>query len=106
MRSQDSVHFSSQFAVGTALEDTVSSIRRLGHLPRSSETISLRALNSAFAKWRLVARAHSASPGPQRLLSPLGVSVVQHHSQLVEQVAKSAMSGIGRVTDETVMHKN
>ena len=46
-------------------------------------------------------RARSASPGLRRSLSPLGISVAQRRAQLIEQVAESAMSGVGRVVDET-----
>ena len=46
-------------------------------------------------------RARSASPGLRRSLSPLGLSVAQCRAQLAEQVAESAMSGVGCVADET-----
>ena len=48
-----------------------------------------------------MSRVCSASPGLPRSLSPLGVSVAQRHAQLAEHVAESAMSGVGRVVDET-----
>ena len=100
-RSQDSVHSSSQYAAGTALEDTASSVRHTGQLPGSSATLSPRAPNSAFERRRAMTRARSASPGLRRSLSPLGISVAQRRAQLTEQVAESAMSGVGRVADET-----
>ena len=86
---------------GNALEDTASSVRHTGQLPGSSATLSPRAPNSAFERRRTMTRAHSASPGLRRSLSPLGLSVAQRRAQLTEQVAESAMSGVGRVADET-----
>ena len=99
--SQDSVHSSSQYAAGTALEDTAPSVRQTGHLPGSSATLSSRAPNSAFERRRTMTRARSASLGLRRSLSPLGLSVAQRCAQLVEQVAESAMLGVGCVADET-----
>ena len=39
--------------------------------------------------------------GAAETIVALGISVVEHHAQLAEQVAKSAMSGAGRIADET-----
>ena len=64
-------------------------------------TLSPRAPNSAFERWRTMTRARSASLGLRRSLSPLGLSVVQHCAQLVEQVTENAMSDVGRMADET-----
>ena len=100
-RSQDSVHSSSQYAAGTALEDTASSVRHTGQLPGSSATLSPRAPYSAFEQQRAMTRACSTSPGLRRSLSPLGILVAQRHVQLAEQVAESAMSGVGCMADET-----
>ena len=101
-RSQDSVHSSSQFATGVALEDTASSVRQTGRLPGSSATQSSVAPNSAFARWRSPSRGRSTSPAPRRVASPLGVSVAQRRAKYAEQTAESAMSGVGRVAEETV----
>ena len=100
-RSQDSVHSSLQYAAGIALEDTALSVRHTGQLPGSSATLSSRAPNSAFERWRTMTRARSASPGLRRSLSPLGLSVANVVRSSAEQVAESAMSGVGRVADET-----
>ena len=100
-RSQDSVHASSQYAAGTALADTASSAHHIGRLPGSSSTISGRAPNIAYSWGMAAARARSASPGPRRSPSPLGVSVVHNGVQLVEQSTATAISGVGRVEEET-----
>ena len=47
------------------------------------------------------ARARSASPGLRRSPSPLGVSVAQCCARLAEQSAATAISGVGRVEEET-----
>ena len=99
-RSQDSVHSSSQYAARTALEDTASSVCNTGQFPGSSATLSPRVPNSAFERRRTMIRARSASLGLRRSLSPLGLLVAQHHAQLVEQVAESAMSGVERMAVE------
>ena len=71
-------------------------------LPGSSTTISPSvAPNSAYARRRSLSRARSASPGPRRVASPIGVSVAQRHTQMAERVAESAMSGVGQVADQT-----
>ena len=46
-----------------------------------------------------MSRGSSASPGPRRVASPLGVLVAQHRAQLAERTAESALSGIGQVID-------
>ena len=83
-----------------ALEDTASSARKKGHAGGSSTTQSLVAPNSAFARRRSLSRGSSASRGPRRTASPLGVSVAQHCAQLAERPAESALSGIGQVAEE------
>ena len=55
MRLHDVAHFSSQYTVGSMLEDTVSSVRHARRLLGSSTTISSVALNFAFAQlWWLI----------------------------------------------------
>ena len=100
-RSQDFVHSNSQYAAGTVLEDTASSVRHTGQLPGSLATLLPRAPNSAFERLRAMDQSTFRISGLRRSLSPLGISVVQRHAQLAEQVAESAMSGVGRVADET-----
>ena len=62
-RLQDSVHANSQFAVGTALLDTASSVRHDGRLPGGSSTVMSRAPNVTYLQGMVAARAHSTSPG-------------------------------------------
>ena len=99
--SQDCPHASSQHAVGAVFEDTTSSAYDKGHVPGSSATHSFVAPNSAFVQQCALSRGRSTSPGPQRALSPLGVSVAQRRAQLAERITESAMSRVGRVTEET-----
>ena len=98
--SRGSYHASSQQATGTATADTASSVHGGIVAFGSSATKSCVAPNSAFTRWSALARSHSVSPALRRSLSPLGVLVVQQCVQLAEQVAESAMSGVGRVADE------
>ena len=101
-RSQGSVHSSSQFATRAALEDIATSAQHPRILPGSSMTVSPSvAPNSAYARWRLLSRARSTSPGPRRVASPIGISVVQRRAQMVERVAESAMSGVAQVVGQT-----
>ena len=101
MRSQDSVHSSSQYVAGIALANIASSVRHTRQLLGSLATLLSRAPNSSFEQWCTMTRARSTSPGLRRSLSPLGILVVRCRAQLAEQVAKSAMLGVGRVADET-----
>ena len=48
-RSQDLVHANLQFAAGTALSDTSSSMRHAGRLPGGSSTIKSRVPNVAYS---------------------------------------------------------
>ena len=43
----------------------------------------------------------SISLGPQRTPSPVGVSIAQRHAQYAEQTTVSAISGVGRIAEET-----
>ena len=99
--SQDLVHANSQFVAGTALKDIASSIWHTGTLPGSSSTISTRAPNTAYTGRLALTQEHSASLGLRRSPLPLVLSVAQHCARLVEQIAASAMSSIGRIVDET-----
>ena len=84
------------------MEDTASSVRQPGMLPGSSTTISSSvAPNSAYAQRLSLTRGRSVSPRPRRIASPIGVSVVQRCTQMAEQIAESAFSGVGQVADET-----
>ena len=74
--------------------------RKKGHAGGSSATQSLVAPNSAFVRRRSLSRGRSASPGPRRTASPLGVSVAQRRVQLAERTAESALSGVGQVAEE------
>ena len=70
----------SEYAVGMALEDTTSSVRRAGTLPGSSSTISTRAPNTAYTQRSALTRAGSASSGLRRgLRRLLGFSLAQRH---------------------------
>ena len=79
-RSQDSVHASSQFAVDTALEDTVSSVHHAGRLPGSSPTSKrverqMLAYHAMECLQRLEHAPHLR--GLRRSPSPLGLSIAQ-----------------------------
>ena len=100
-RYQDSVHASSQFAAGTALLDTASSVRHARQLPDGSSTVTSRAPNVAYSRGMLAARAHSASLGLQRSPSPLGLLVAQQRARLAEQTASMAISSVGHVEAKT-----
>ena len=99
--SQDSVHASLQFAAGTALEDTASSAHHAGRLRGSSSTVSGRAPNAAYSRGVAAARARSASLGPRRSPSSLGLLVAQRRVHLAEQSVAMAISGVGCVEAET-----
>ena len=87
--------------IGAALEDTASSAcKKRTRCGGSSATQSLVAPNSAFAQWHSLSRGRSASPGPQRTASPLGVAIAQRHAQLGERTAESTLSGVGQVAEE------
>ena len=98
-RSQDSLHSSLQAAIGGAYEDIASSVHAGHQTQGSSATQSLAAPNSTFAQWRSLSRGRSASPGPRRPTSPLGVLVEQCCAQLAKRTAESVLSGIGKVAD-------
>ena len=100
-RSQDSVHTSSQFAARMALEDTALLVHHTGRLPGSSSTVTSRAPNATFLRGMSAARARSASLGPRRSLSPLGLLVMQHCVRLAERIAAMAMSRVRCVEAET-----
>ena len=101
-RSQASYRASSQEGMGAALEDTTSSTLVQFRAKGSSTVISPSvASNSAYAPRRAQIRARSASPVPCRIMSQLDVSVAQRRAQLATQTAESAMSGVGRVAEET-----
>ena len=100
-RSQDSPHGSSQYGVAAALEDTASSVNIGRRLPSPSRTGGQTSPNTAFAFRTAAGRSRSASPRPRRSLSPLGVSVAQRRAQLAAQSAATAVSGVGRVAEET-----
>ena len=101
-RSQDSAHSSSQYATRATWEDTASSAAHPRTLPGRSTIVSLSvAPNLAYAQWRSLTRGRSASPRPRRIASPIGVSDAQRRTQMAEQIAKSAFSGVGQVADET-----
>ena len=99
-RSQGSFQSSSQYATGGALEDTASSVHKGAIVQGSHVTESRRAPNSAFSHGRTAARTRSASPGPRRSPSPIGVSVAKRRAQMAERVTESAISGVGQVADE------
>ena len=100
-RSQDAVQANSQYAVGMPLEDTASSVRRPRVLPGGSSTIWSQAPNSVYEQWQMAARSHSVSPGQRRSPFLLGLLVAQNCTQLAEQMVESALSGVGRIEDET-----
>ena len=95
--AQASFRDSSQHVVGAALQDTGTFTIQDGHLPRSSTTVSSRAPNSAFARSRARSHSCSVSPGPRRVVSPGGLSIVQCCVQLGERTAETAMSNVGHV---------
>ena len=70
--SQGSFQSSSQYATGSALEDTAESVQQGAIVQGSSVTESRRAPNSAFS-WQefMATRARSASPGLRRSPSPV-----------------------------------
>ena len=104
-RSQDSVHASLQFAAGTALTDTASSVCHAGRLPGGSLTVTSRAPNVAYLRGMAAARACSASPGLRRSPSPLGLSVAQQCAQHWWNKARQwAISGMGLHRARNVPH--
>ena len=99
MRSQRSLRTSSQHNVGIALEDTTMSTLCGGQMPGTSMTISPRAPNSMFTRGCEQPRTCLAFLGLQRTVSPVGLSIVQHCAQLVQQTAEIAMSGIEHIAE-------
>ena len=49
----------------------------------------------------MAAHSRSVSLGQRRSPSPLGLLVAQCCTQLAEQTSESALSGVGRIEDET-----
>ena len=103
MRLQGSYHARSQQAVGATIEDTATSSSKSMVVFGSSVIGSRRAPNSAFTWWTVVTRSRSVSPGLRRSPLPLGVLVAKRRTQQAEQIVESAISGVGKVTDEVHM---
>ena len=100
-RLQASYRANSQQAVGSALQDTASSARVGSYTRGCSTAVSPSvAPNSVFARRRSLTRACSISPVPRRAISPIGISVVQRCAQMAEQIAETAISGVGCVEEE------
>ena len=49
----------------------------------------------------MAAHSRSVSPGQRRSPTPFGLSVIQRCTRLAEQMVESALSGVGRIKDET-----
>ena len=100
-RTQDSIHGSSQYGAVDALEDTASSVYQGRDIQTVARVSGGTLPNSAYSRGRTAARSKSASPRPRRILSPVGLSVAQRRAQLAEQTAATAVSGVGRVAEES-----
>ena len=99
-RSQDSVHASSQYAAETALEDTASSVRGMGAPPGVTVQWLSNTPNTAFDRRMRDARSRSISPRLRKVVSP-SLSVAQLRTRAAKQTAATAVSGVGRVEEET-----
>ena len=99
-RSQDSVHASSQYAAETALEDTASSVRGMGAPPGVTVQWLSNTPTTAFDRRMRDARSRSVSPRLRKVVSP-SLSVAQLRARAAEQTAATAVSGVGRVEEET-----
>ena len=100
-RSQASYRASSQQAVGSALQDTALSARVPSPVRGRSTVPPLSvAPNSAFTQRRSLSRGRSASPGPDGVAPPIGISVVQRRAQMMKQIAEIAISGVGRMEED------
>ena len=77
MRTQDSVHGSSQYGAADAIEDTTSSVNIGRRRPSPTRIGGSEFPNTVFARGVVAVRSRSASPRPRRSPSPLGVSVAQ-----------------------------
>ena len=99
-RSQDSVHASSQYAAETALDDTASSVRGMGAPPGVTVQWLTNTPNTAFDRRMRDTRSRSVSPRPRWVVSP-SLSVAQLRVRTAEQTAVTAVSGVGRLEQET-----
>ena len=99
-RSQDSVHTSSQYVAETALQDTASSVRGMGAPPGVMVQWFSNTPNTAFDRRMRDARSRSVSPWQRKVVSP-SLSVAQLRARVAEQTAATAVSGMGRVEEET-----
>ena len=100
-RTQDSIHGSSQYGAVYALEDTASSVYQGRDIQTVTRVSGGTFPNSAYSRGRTAARSKLASPRPRRILSPVGLSVAQRRVQLAEQTVATAISGVGRVAEES-----
>ena len=64
-------------------------------MPGNSAAILSRVPNSLFDKSH--ALSHSSSVSLHQTVSPVGLSIAQHHAQLADQTVETAMSIIGQV---------
>ena len=70
---QDSMHASSQFAAGTALSDTASSVHHTGRLPGGSSIVMSRAPNVAYSRGMVAGPSMLCITGAVKVTVSLGL---------------------------------
>ena len=98
---EQSVMVSSPVAADATIEDSASSTRRIGPSPDVTVQFISNAPNTAFDMRLRTVHARSASPQPRRTIVSPGLSVAQQRARTAEIQAKTALSGVGDVVEET-----
>ena len=101
--SQVSYHASSLEAAGGVFDDTAS-LRHatFGIAPGSEATESRPQPNTQFSQRLLDVRSRSTSPRLHHTPLISSVSVAQQRAQMAEQMASSAVSGVGEVSQRII----
>ena len=88
---------SCQHAIGGRTQHTLMSTPQSGHLLGSSKKLLPRTPNTTFARSRTLTRSCSVSLRLLRIVSLVGLSIVQQRVQVAEQTTKMVKSSIGQV---------
>ena len=99
-RSQGSYNASWQEAAGDLVDTASSPHATIGTALGSEATESRPHPNTQYSQRLSDVRQRSTSPRMHRTPSPSGVSIAQRCIQMAEQLATSAMSGVGEVSQQ------
>ena len=97
---QGSYHASSQEAAGDLIDMALSQHATIEAAPGSEVTESRPHPNTQYSQRLSDVHSRSMSPRLHRTPSPSGVSIAQRRIQMAEQLATSAMSGVGEVSQQ------